>query len=68
MNGRQKIATILHRRDGISWNEAYNVVEQCKEEVEWALARGDRLEAVEEIVTDFLGLEPDYLNDLLDNY
>ena len=52
------------RRDGISQLEAENLVEECREELCGAAARGSYQEC-EDIVALYLGLEPDYLMYLL---
>ena len=59
-----EIVEILMRRDGISRLEAENLVEECREEVRSAAARGNYQEC-EDIVASYLGLEPDYLEYLL---
>lgn len=66
--GRNKrlkdIVDILVRRDGISEDEAWDVVEYVEEMVEDALAEED-LEQVEDIIASELGLEPDYIHHFL---
>ena len=59
-----EIIEILMRRDGISRIEAENLVEECKEELWDAAARGSYQEC-EDILASELGLEPDYLDYLL---
>lgn len=59
-----EIVEILMRRDGISQLEAENLVEECREEVRNAAARGNYQEC-EDIVASYLGLEPDYLEYLI---
>ena len=59
-----EIINILMRRDGISENEAKNLVEDCMAEVETAIAGGHYMEA-EDIFMNWLGLEPDYLIQML---
>ena len=59
-----EIVEILMRRDGISRLEAESLVEECKEEVWDAAARGNYQEC-EDIVYSYLNLEPDYLDVLL---
>lgn len=61
----KEIVEILVRRDGISENEAWNVVEDCKAEILVALDHGAGITEVEDIVADYLGLEPDYIVNLL---
>ena len=59
-----EIVEIIMRRDGISRLEAENLVEECKEELWDAAARGSYQEC-EDIIASYLGLEPDYLEYLL---
>lgn len=59
-----EIVEIIMRRDGLSRLEAENLVEECKEELWEAAARGSYQEC-EDIVASYLGLEPDYLEFLL---
>ena len=60
----REIINILMRRDGISENEAKNLVEDCMLEIHEAIAAGRYMEA-EDIFMDWLGLEPDYLMEIL---
>lgn len=62
----EEIINILMRRDGLSRNEACNVLDECKMNVKWAIGNGKSLEYVERIVGEDLGLEPDYLMYLLE--
>ena len=59
------IIDILQKRDGISENEARNIVEDCLDEMNGAIMRADYQEC-EDILMLYLGLEPDYLDYLLD--
>lgn len=59
-----EIVKILMRRDGISQLEAENLLEECKEELWNAAARGNYQEC-EDIIALYLGLELDYLDELL---
>lgn len=61
-----KIVSILMTRDGISENEAQNIVDDCRSEIEDVLNMGGGYDEVEDIVKYFLGLEMDYLSDLYD--
>ena len=56
----QEIINILMRRDCISENEARNILDECIDELQDAIMYGRYLEA-EDIVASYLGLEPDYL-------
>ena len=59
------------RRDGISENEAQNLVEECRAAIQDAIENAGMYSAfsvydeVVNIMEDFLGLEPDYLEYLL---
>lgn len=59
-----EIVEILMQRDGISQLEAENLVEECREELWSAAARGSYQEC-EDIMYFYLNLEPDYLEFLL---
>lgn len=61
-----EIISILMRRDHLSRKEAVRLIEETREEIENALMRGDCThDEVEQIIADYLGLEPDYLIYLL---
>ena len=64
MSASKKIEKLLVKRDGISRNEAQNLIEECKEEIELAIATGN-IDKVDDILRDYLGLEPDYLDELI---
>ena len=58
------LINLLICRDGISLNEATTLVEECRDEILEAAARGNYQEC-EDILASELGLEPDYLDYLL---
>ena len=60
----KQLVEILMRRDGISEDEAWNLIGECTEELSVAIAYGD-YQKCEDIFMDYLGLEPDYLDYLL---
>ena len=62
----QEIAEILMRRDGISYNEAMDMVERCQDELEILVQGGGSIDDAEDCVAYWLGVEPDYLVTLLD--
>lgn len=62
----QEIAEVLMRRDGISYNEAMDLVEKCQDELEILVQGGGSIDDAEDCVAYWLGLEPDYLVTLLD--
>ena len=56
----EEIISILMRRDHLTRIEAYDLIEECREEILNACAE-DRYWEAEDILQDYLGLEPDYL-------
>ena len=56
-----KIVEILMERDGMSQDEAQSLVDETREEV----LNSDSFD-VDDVMADMLGLEPDYIFDLLD--
>ena len=64
MNTVEDIIALISHRDNISYLEAMNVVNECMEEMETAVAQGSWQEA-EDILSSYLGLEPDYLDILM---
>ena len=54
------------KRDGISFEEARRQCEDAVAEIHMAIASGDYMLAEELMMSD-LGLEPDYLMDILQN-
>ena len=55
-----KVVEILMKRDGMTKSEAESLIEETREK----LFLGDPWEA-ENIIADYLGLEPDYIMDIL---
>lgn len=64
MNSIEDIIMLVAYRDKISPNEARAIVNDCIEELRDAVLRGNYQET-EDIVMMYLGLEPDYLDILL---
>jgi len=62
---RQPIVETLMKRDGISRSEAEALKSEAKAELEEILNSGG-LEGAFDICYDHFGLEPDYLDELLD--
>lgn len=62
----EEIAQLIARRDGISIEEAYDIVRKCQSELDMIVMGGGSLDDAEECVAFWLGLEPDYLPALLD--
>lgn len=61
---KNTIVNILVRRDGISREEAEDIINNCQWELNNAFASGN-IDEAEEIVEDWLGLEPEYLEAFL---
>lgn len=64
MNTVNDIINLIARRDNISILEATNIVSECMDEMEEAVAQGYWQEA-EDILMSYLRLEPDYLDILM---
>ena len=58
------ITEVLMRRDGLSEEDAKAEVENFKEDIEDSIMSGN-LEDIEDALINDLGLEPDYLMDIL---
>ena len=58
------IAEVLMRRDGLSEEDAKREVDDFKADIEDSIMSGD-LEDIEDALMNDLGLEPDYLMDIL---
>ena len=58
------IIRLIKQRDNLSLNEARIMVDECVEELKAAIHRGN-INECEDIVRDWLGLEPDYLDIIL---
>ena len=58
------ITEVLMRRDGLSEEDAKREVEDFKADIEDSVMSGD-LEDIEDALMNDLGLEPDYLMDIL---
>ena len=65
----KEVIQILMRRDGISEEEARNLVEECRAEIYDVINHGDggmsMYNEVVDIIADYLSLEPDYLECIL---
>ena len=54
-----RVIDILMKRDGMEYEDARNLVKETQDEI--ILNPSD----VDDIIQDYLGLEPDYLEDIL---
>ncbi len=60
----ESIKQVLMRRDGMTSDEADDLIAEAKEQLLGYLEEGN-LEAAEDICAEYFGLEPDYLMELL---
>jgi hypothetical protein len=60
----ETIKEVLMRRDGMSAEEAQDLIAEAKEALQEHIESGDLL-AAEDICQEWFGLEPDYLMELL---
>ena len=58
-----RVIEILMKRDGLSKEDAYDLVNEVRAEMQDAIACGD-YDLAEEIIESDLGLEPDYIIDI----
>ena len=59
-----RVISILMKRDNMTLEEAKDLIADTREEIEDAVACGD-YEYADDILADNLGLEPDYMLDVL---
>lgn len=61
----KELIKLIAKRDGISENEAYEICEQCRRDILYAIDKNCDIEEVEDILMGWLSIEPDYLMDLM---
>ena len=57
----EELATLLAERDGLSFEEEMAAIRDAAADMEHAFYNGS-LDEAEDILKDYLGLEPDYLD------
>lgn len=62
----KSIKEILMERDGMSEEEAIELINEAKEEASNTLINNGTFSEIEAIVEDYFGLEPDYVFDIID--
>ena len=62
----KEIIEILMKRDGLSFDNASDVVNDLREQLTLMVDEGSGLTEIEDYFSDELGLEPDYLFEILD--
>ena len=60
-----RVVKILMERDGLTEEEAVEQVKEVREEMLDAIHAGEDTQYVEDLFSDYLGLEPDYIFDVL---
>lgn len=67
MNSMKDLVKLISKRDGISENEAWFAVDECVEDIQYLCAHGGNYNDLVNCIQVQLGLEPDYL-DIILNY
>ena len=62
---QMEIVHSIMKRDKVSEFEAKELVQETIDAINEELAAGGTLSNIEDIIMDYLGLEPDYLMDLI---
>lgn len=57
----EELAVMLAERDGLTFEEEMRTIKEAAEDMEHAFYNGS-LDEAEDILRDYLGLEPDYLD------
>ena len=57
----EELAVMLAKRDGLTFEEEMHAIKDCATDMEHAFYNGS-LDEAENILKDYLGLEPDYLD------
>ena len=62
---KENIISILMRRDDMTREETIRIIEETRDEIACAIENGASLDEIEDILADYLMLEPDYLIEFL---
>ena len=66
MTRRESIKEVLIRRDGMDPSDAEDLINEAREELLSFMDEGNfSYEDAAQVVEDYFGLEPDYLDDLI---
>lgn len=57
----EELATMLAKRDGLTFEEEMRAIRDCAADMEQAFYNGS-LDEAEDLLKDYLNLEPDYLD------
>lgn len=58
----EQLAALISRRDGISMNEARNLIDETQEEINYVINNTLSYDEVVDVIKFNLNLEPDYLD------
>ena len=58
----EQLAALISRRDGISLNEARNLIDETQEEINYIINNTLSYDEIVDVIASNLGLEPDYLD------
>ena len=58
----EQLAALISRRDGISMNEARNLIDETQEEINYVINNTLSYDEVVDVIASNLNLEPDYLD------
>ena len=67
VNNIKELVELIARRDGISMNEAWSIVEETQNEILALISHNCQSIDIEETIAYNLGLEPDYFEILVQN-
>ncbi len=62
----KSVLEVLMERDGMSEEDANDLINEAKEEANNVLENNGGLDDIEAILKDYFGLEPDYIFDIID--
>lgn len=65
-NSRKTVKEILMKRDNMSESDANDLINSFKDELETAMSYGEGLCEYENLIEEYFGLEPDYLDEFMD--
>lgn len=61
----QTVKEVLISRDGLTCDEADDLINEAREEIADIIDEGGTLDQLEQVISDYFSLEPDYLIELL---
>ena len=61
----RSIKQVLMERDGLTKDEAHNLINDARQDFHDRLANGESYIELEDICNEWFGLEPDYIDELM---